>query len=94
MNYRKKAQQGKLNNIWNKIIWPNFHNHRFQRIPPSMPGMPDNPIVCFSRVGARVVEAIQVCRVTPSGKKKTQNSRTRKNKCPKPFYLLANDKIK
>ena len=34
-----------------------------------MPGVPDNPIVRFSCVGTLVVDTIQVCRVTPSGRK-------------------------
>lgn len=50
-----KPQGEQLNNIWNKVIWPNFHNHGFQRIPPSMPGVPDNPIVGFIAIGAQVV---------------------------------------
>ena len=51
-----------------------------------MPGVPDNPIVRFSGVGTLVVEAIQVCRVTPSGRK-NKHEKIRLEKYPlKPLF--------
>lgn len=87
----ERGQLEQLNDIWNKIIWPNFHNHRFQGIPPSMPGVPDYSIIGLCCVGALIVHPIQVCRVTPSGRTK-ENRTVRRNVRIRNFILLRNDK--
>lgn len=40
-----------------------------------MPGVPNNPVVCFGSVGASVVQTIQVGRVTPGGKVKGNSNK-------------------
>ena len=88
---QKEVNLEQLNDIWNKIIWPNFHNHGFQGIPPSMPGVPDDSIIRLCCVGALIVHPIQVCRVTPSGRAKENRTVRRKDRI-RNFILLRNGK--
>lgn len=64
-----------LNNVTFKVCRSDFHDNRFQRIPPPMPGVPNNPVVCLGSVGTSVVQTIQVGRVTPGGKVKGNSNK-------------------
>lgn len=48
-----------------KVSSSYHHDHRFNRVPPTMPSVPHHPVISHGLVRPIIVVTIQVARVTP-----------------------------